>query len=282
MGERSALTLAFAGFILAATITPVQAEGRQPAIQVLNSLPVAAEVTSGYSRDLFRHWITTAGCDTRERVLQAEAKSGTPRGCTVAGGSWSSVYDGVKTANPGSFDIDHMVPLNEAWQSGAWRWTSATRQSFANDLGYANSLLAVTATSNRSKGDRDPQEWLPQASRCWYAKSWVAVKYRWRLSVDTGEKRALTRVLNGCPRLMTVPDLAERQVDSAAERPSGSADSGSNADANSSGSSSRGTDPRYRTCGEANAAGYGPYVSGQDPEYDWYIDRDGDGRACEP
>lgn len=274
MGERGALTVAFAAFILVTSIGPAHAESRQPAQQVLNSLPVAAEADGGYDRDLFPHWITGAnGCTTRERVLLSEARAGTVRGCAVLGGSWVSKYDGVRTSNPSSFDIDHMVPLNEAWQSGAWRWTTRTRQAFANDLGYANSLVAVSARSNRSKSDRDPQEWMPRSSVCWYATSWIAVKYRWRLAVDAGEKRVLTRVLRRCPRLMTVPDLADRQIDLAADRP------GAVNPAPSSGGTS---DPRFDTCGEANAAGYGPYVSGRDPEYAWYIDRDGDGRACEP
>lgn len=274
MGERSALVAAFAVFVLAAGASPAVAESRQPAVQVLNSLPVAAEVTSGYDRDLFRHWVSGAnGCTTRERVLLAEAKAGVARGCDVASGRWLSVYDAVSTSNPRSFDIDHMVPLNEAWQSGAWRWSSRTREAFANDVGYAHSLVAVSARSNRSKSDRDPQEWLPQESRCWYAKSWISVKYRWRLAVDAGEKRTLTRILDRCSRTMIVPDLAEREVDNTAERPSSVERTPTDAG---------GSDPRFRTCGEANAAGYGPYVSGQDPEYDWYIDRDGDGRACEP
>lgn len=274
MGERSALMAAFAAFILMTSVGPAHAESRQPARQVLNSLPVAAEMDVGYDRELFRHWTTGAnGCTTRERVLQAEARAGTLRGCVVAGGSWLSRYDGVRTSNPSSFDIDHMVPLNEAWQSGAWRWTSQTRQAFANDLGYANSLVAVSARSNRSKSDRDPREWMPASSRCWYATSWIAVKYRWRLAVDVAEKRTLTRILDGCPRLMAVPGLAERQVDAAAERPTAT---------RSVPPSDGSMDPRFNTCGEANAAGYGPYVSGRDPEYAWYVDRDGDGRACEP
>jgi hypothetical protein len=67
------------------------------------------------------------------------------------------VYDGVTTTNPSKFDIDHVVPLGEAWVSGARKWTTAKRTTYANDLGYAWSLDAVTAHSNRSKGDRDPR-----------------------------------------------------------------------------------------------------------------------------
>lgn len=263
-----------------------QAAERKPASQLLGSLPVAPEAASGYSRDLFRHWVDADGdgCDTREEVLLVEAVSGTRSGCRVAGGSWASEYDGVTTSDSGTFDVDHMVPLKEAWDSGAWRWTARTRQAYANDLGYANSLIAVTAGSNRSKGDRDPAEWLPTQARCAYVKQWIAVKFRWRLSVDTREKSALAVVLRGCPPLMAVPPLATRTLAAAAE-PAGAQDSGAQGSGPQDSSpqdSGSGLDPRFRTCGSANAAGYGPYRRGADPEYAWYVDRDGDGLVCEP
>lgn len=253
---------------------------RKPALQLLGSLPVAPEAASGYSRDLFRHWVDADGdgCETRQEVLQAEAVSGTRSGCQVIGGTWVSAYDAATTSSPGTFDIDHMVPLKEAWDSGAWRWSSRTRQAYANDLGFASSLIAVTAGSNRSKGDRDPAEWLPARAQCAYAKQWVGVKFRWRLSVDTREKSVLTAILRRCPPLMAVPALAARSLSSAAEPPSTQP-----ADAQASGNQTPGggTDPRFRTCGAANAAGYGPYRRGIDEEYAWYVDRDGDGLVCE-
>lgn len=189
---------------------PAQAATRQPSLRVLNSLPVSAENRAGYDRDLFRHWsdLDGNGCSAREDVLIAEKKTGDVQGCRVVGGTWVSAYDGESTSNPSSFDIDHMVPLAEAWDSGAWRWDARTRERFANDLGYAGSLIAVTASSNRTKSDRDPAEWLPEQGVCTYAKTWVAVKFRWRLSVDPEEKRALTRILTNCPPLMKVPALA--------------------------------------------------------------------------
>lgn len=253
----------------------VWAAPRTSAVQVLNSLPVAPEQMVGYSRDLFRLWVDadSDGCDTRQEVLVAEAVSGRIGGCTVLGGRWVSEYDGVVTESARTFDIDHMVPLKEAWDSGAWRWTPGTRQSFANDLGYRHSLIAVSASSNRSKSDRDPAEWLPALARCTYVKQWIAVKYRWRLSVDAREKSSLLRVLGSCPRFMTLPPLANRRTDPnavpavpAAEQP------------DSAGSA---IDPRFDTCGAANAAGFGPYQRDVDPEYEWYIDRDRDGVACE-
>lgn len=177
---------------------------------MLNSLPVSAEKRDGYDRDLFRHWTDRDGngCSAREDVLIAEKTSGDVQGCRVVDGTWFSAYDGETTSNPSSFDIDHMVPLAEAWDSGAWRWDARTRERFANDLGFAGSLIAVTASSNRTKSDRDPAEWLPDRGVCAYAKTWVAVKFRWRLSVDPDEKRTLTRILSNCSPLMTVPSLA--------------------------------------------------------------------------
>ena len=117
-------------------------------------------------------------------------------------------------------------------------------------------------------------------NRCAYAKSWIGVKYRWRLSVDTAEKSTLTQVLAKCPPLMVVPAIASRTDDPAAHRPAGSASS-SGASHAATGGTHGASDPRFDTCGAANTAGYGPYLRGQDPEYIWYIDRDKDGLACE-
>lgn len=278
----AALAAVLATF-LASTLVgapPAEAANRQPALKVLSSLPVSSEVDSGYSRELFRHWIDAGGdgCDTREEVLIAERISGSVVGCRVVGGRWRSLYDGAVTSNSSSFDVDHMVPLKEAWDSGAWRWSAVTREDFANDLGYAHSLIAVSASSNRSKSDRDPTEWLPALGRCAYAKYWIGVKYRWRLSVNPAEKSTLARVLAGCPPLMVLPALATRTENPNAQTPGSTGSGGGLASGGDSGGQ---LDPRFDTCGEANAAGYGPYSRGQDPEYRWYIDRDSDGVACE-
>lgn len=100
----------------------------------------------------------------------------------------------IQSRNPSTFDIDHLVPLAEAWGSGANAWSAEQRTAFANDLGFRPSLIAVSASSNRSKGDRDPAEWMPPAANehCRYLRTWVAVKTRWRLAIDVAEKRALT------------------------------------------------------------------------------------------
>lgn len=172
----------------------------------VRQLPMAAETRRGYERDTFRHWIDANGdCqDTRDEVLEAESLVATT-GCDVTEGEWRSYYDGVTTEDPSTFDIDHMVPLAEAWDSGAKRWTKNTRERFANDLGDRRSLVAVTASSNRSKSDRDPAEWMPDRAHCTYVRQWVAVKLRWRLTVDRPERRSLVGTAALCDnRVITV------------------------------------------------------------------------------
>ncbi|MFF8772385.1 HNH endonuclease family protein [Kitasatospora sp. NPDC015120] len=187
-----------AGTAQAALPTPISAA---TARGYLATLAVAAEShTTTYDRALFPHWITVSGtCNTRETVLKRDGSNVvTDANCAAVSGSWVSVYDNATTTTASAFDIDHLVPLAEAWRSGAWAWTTAQRQALANDLTRPQ-LVAVSASSNRSKGDQDPAHWLPQASyRCTYARAWVQVKYYYGLSVDSAEKSALSSILNGC------------------------------------------------------------------------------------
>ena len=185
-------------------------------VQILNTLTVddSAGGVTGYDRDLFHVWIDSDGdgCNTRAEVLLLQSLSPTTHHnrCTLDTGTWVSLYDGVTVTDASQVDIDHVVPLSEAWKSGAWRWDDATRTRFANDLGFPGSLLAVTASSNRSKGDSDPTTWMPVPSAaCDYAQRWVAVKYRWSLTVDSAEKRVLTSTLSVCSEIIwALPELA--------------------------------------------------------------------------
>ncbi|WP_405066660.1 HNH endonuclease family protein [Kribbella sp. NBC_01510] len=168
----------------------------------LASLTVKTEgSTSGYSRDLFPHWITQSGtCDTREVVLKRDGTGVTVNSsCQPTAGSWYSVYDATWVASSSSIDIDHIVPLAEAWKSGANAWTTARRQQFANDLSIAQ-LIAVSASSNRSKGDSDPASWKPTNTsvHCIYAREWIWVKYTYGLSLQSAEKTALQQMLGTC------------------------------------------------------------------------------------
>jgi hypothetical protein len=170
------------------------------------ALPVAAERRAGYARSAFPHWIDADrdGCNTRNEVLLAEAVT-TPRvgaRCALSGGRWVSYYDRRTWTDRGRVDVDHLVPLAEAWDSGASRWSAAMRTSYANDLGDARSLVGVTDSVNQAKSDRDPAEWLPTYERCRYVREWTAVKIRWRLMVDSREKTALTRLAAACPAVV--------------------------------------------------------------------------------
>src|SRR5665647_170593 len=96
---------------------------------VLAGLTVAAENTSAYDRSYFQHWVDADGdgCDTRQEVLVAESTTATTPaggGCPVTSGNWVSWYDGGVWTAPGDVDIDHMVPLSEAWDSGCLLYTS--------------------------------------------------------------------------------------------------------------------------------------------------------------
>ena len=172
--------------------------------QLLLALTIEPEVTSGYDRDLFRHWIDADGdgCNARREVLIAEAIEAPVIGdrCELIGGLWYSAFDGVFTDDDSSFDVDHMVPLKEAWDSGANEWSSERRRAFANDLDLPASLIAVSASSNRSKSDRDPADWLPPLAsyHCQYVEDWVRIKVKWELSVDQSEFAAIRSVLAGC------------------------------------------------------------------------------------
>lgn len=198
-------------------------------------------------------------------------------GCDIQRGLWRSYYDGVVTRESTTFDIDHLVPLAEAWDSGARRWTAGTRERYANDLGDRRTLVAVTASANRSKSDQDPAEWLPQLGRCQYVRQWVAVKIRWSLKVDRPEKRALTDLASHC--INEVLTIRRATINHGTTAATGTATTTSGTV--SSGTTNGGTDPRFSYCYQAIAAGYGPYVHGRDREYDWYNDNDRDGIVCE-
>jgi hypothetical protein len=169
----------------------------------LGRLTVAsAGSLTGYSREEFGGgWATTSnGCDVRERVLIRDGRNIDPgAGCRITRGRWRSIYDGKTLRSASRVDIDHVVPLAEAWRSGARSWTATRRERFANDLREPQ-LVAVSASSNRSKGDSPPQEWKPprQGVWCLYARWWVDIKTSWRLTVTVVEKRAVRLMLRTC------------------------------------------------------------------------------------
>ncbi|MEJ7795770.1 MAG: HNH endonuclease family protein [Nocardioides sp.] len=187
------------------TAMPVAASAEEYAAKLRRAvadLPMAPEVRKGYEREKFFHWIDADddGCSTRDEVLLVESTTSTTVSgtCTIEDGRWFSYYDRQEWTDPSDVDIDHLVPLAEAWDSGARRWRPAVRTRFANDLHDRRSLVAVTDNVNQSKSDRDPADWLPDHGRCRYVREWVAVKHRWRLRVDRAEKRVLRDLAGSC------------------------------------------------------------------------------------
>jgi hypothetical protein len=235
-------------------------------------LLVAAEERTGYDRKLFPHWIDEDrnGCNARYEVLIAEAivKPAISGKCRLTGGRWLSQFDGKRIFDARQLDVDHFVPLAEAWRSGANRWNQTQRTKFANDLDLPDALIAVTASSNRSKSDRDVANWLPSNRnyRCEYFASWVRVKAKWQLTVDAVERRALEDGLLSCnlinkrytPKLFagTKPDQPKLQP----------------------------TAQRFTNCTLARAAKVTPIRRTATPELyelNKHLDRDKDGIACE-
>jgi hypothetical protein len=185
-----------------AQAAPTGIPSKSTAQTYLNALTVAAEANaSTYDRDLFPHWITISGtCNTRETVLKRDGTSVVvSSACAATSGSWYSPYDGATWTAASDLDIDHVVPLAEAWRSGASAWTTSRRQSFANDLTRPQ-LIAVTDNVNQSKSDQDPSTWQPSVTsyRCTYSKMWIAVKYYYSLTLQSTEKTALQTMLNTC------------------------------------------------------------------------------------
>jgi hypothetical protein len=165
-------------------------------------LTVAEETTmAGYHRATFGGWIDADhdGCDTRCEVLRAERLAKLPG---LSHGGWLSTYDGYTTDDSSELDVDHVVAIGEAWKSGARSWDERRRHAFANDLGDPRALAAVTAATNRSKGDRDPASWQPPNREAWcgFVDAWVSTKLRWSLTADRAEITALTNMSADCPQ----------------------------------------------------------------------------------
>ena len=203
-------TLPFILFIIVASSTGAFAADKPTTFTTVDAgikaLKVAPDVRAGYARSLFKHWsdLDKNGCNTRNDVIIQEAlvKPKVEAGCKIVKdtGKWYSAYDGLTVTNFSGLDVDHMIPLAEAWDSGASKWDAAKREVYANDMGDVNALIAVTATTNRSKSDQDPGDWLPAKDVCAYIKNWVHVKLRWSLTVDDKELKAIKDANAKCPK----------------------------------------------------------------------------------
>lgn len=211
-----ALASALASAVLLVSCMPAHARqapvptGSSAATAALATLPVKGRAPlTGYSRDQFgQAWadVDRDGCDQRNEVLARDLtgvtfKPGT-RQCAVESGQLADPYTGQSIAyrrgQRSPIQVDHVVALADAWQTGAQQLDPSTRQEFANDL--AN-LLAVAASANGAKSDSDAASWLPPSRdyRCAYVARQIAVKTSYRLWVTPAERAAMSTVLSSCP-----------------------------------------------------------------------------------
>ena len=184
--------------------------------------PVRGDIPK-YDRGEWSHWADEdADCqNARHEALIAESGTAVTYTnddrCRVASGSWEGPYTGELFTDPGSLDIDHMVPLQNAHRSGGWAWSEAEKREYANDLSYEGHLIAVKASANRSKGSKGPEGWKPtdQGYWCRYAIDWISIKNAWELTATEPEATALEQMLDTCepPRSLAVVRVESSQPD---------------------------------------------------------------------
>ena len=203
-----------AAVVLGATPNSLSAAEPEPALAtaILETLPVKGRAPkTGYTRAQFGPvWadVDRNGCDTRNDILKRDLSAITfrakTRNCVVESGTLVDRYSGetinfVK-GNLSSMDvqIDHVVALSNAWQTGAFKLSAIERRALAND---PLNLFAVKGRLNSQKGDGDAATWLPplKSFRCTYIAQQIAVKAKYSLWVTTPEKAAMTSILSACP-----------------------------------------------------------------------------------
>ncbi|MGL4388212.1 MAG: YHYH domain-containing protein [Brevinema sp.] len=152
------------------------------------SLSSKKDTSGGYDRDEWKHWIDADGDgqDTRQEVLIEESLvpvTFDERG-KVLSGKWFDPFSGEYFTDPKELDVDHVVPLKNAYDSGGASWDRKKKEAYANYLDDPNHLMAVSAKENRSKGSKDPSEWLPpnKSFHCEYIRIWHKIKITWGLS----------------------------------------------------------------------------------------------------
>ncbi len=162
---------------------------------------------AGYDREDFPHWsdaqefgwdVSDSACDVREAALIRDGEAvEVGEGCDVESGRWLDPYTTRTYTDPLDIDIDHLVPLANAYRSGASEWDEAERERYAND---PDNLLSVEDNANQEKGDKGPEAWKPPraAYHCAYSKKWIGIKHYWALSVTREEKSALKQMLSTC------------------------------------------------------------------------------------
>jgi hypothetical protein len=187
---------------------PPSVEDTLPMLEGLVVAPAGSMV--GYSREEFPHWASEAAsygwaepdgsCDVRDAALIRDGKGvEIDDGCSITAGTWLDPYTGRTLTDSSEVDIDHVVPLANAWRSGVSspRWSTADRQAYAND---PEVLLSVDDAANQTKGDKGPEAWKPpnRAYWCEYARRWIWIKSDWQLTINPAEKAALNEMLGTC------------------------------------------------------------------------------------
>jgi hypothetical protein len=198
--------------LLVAGITPAKAEAVASGLSVIQAqITKGRAAKTGYTRDQFGPaWadVDRNGCDTRNDILKRDLTNEVfkekTNGCTVLSGTLVDPFSGETinfvrgVATSSEVQIDHMVALSNAWQTGAFKLTADQRKAFAND---PLNLLAVKGRLNSQKGDADAATWLPplKSYRCEYVSRQIAVKIKYKLWFTAPEKEAMIRILKTCP-----------------------------------------------------------------------------------
>ncbi len=188
------------------TQTPIPTILPSASTVILRLAVAPARTSVSYDRSEWKHWIDEDDdCqNTRQEALLAESAIAVEfrdsRRCEVATGRWTDPYTGSASTNPGDLDIDHMVPLANAHRSGGYAWDEERKSKYANHLAYDAHLIAVTASANRSKGSKGPDEWKPPNRGYWcqYALDWITIKREWELTATEDEADALSEMLDTC------------------------------------------------------------------------------------
>ena len=250
-----------------------------------------------YDRSEWKHWIDAdEDCqDTRHETLLAESVIAVEfkdsRRCEIATGRWTDAYTGSVATNPRGLDVDHMVPLANAHRSGGYAWEEGRKRRYANDLIYAGHLIAVSASTNRSKGSKGPEEWRPPNRDYWcqYALDWITIKREWDLTATEEEAYALSEMLGTCETRIYIQAtrLEETQV---SEAPTPAApEPASTAFPTAAPASAPTPTPTPNSTQERNCSDFGTWSEAQaffksegGPDSDPHrLDRDGDGIACQ-
>ncbi len=192
-------------------------------------LPVndSADIISGYDRDDFGRWQDADhDCqNTRHEVLMDESAAPvTFKGnsqCFIDAGEWHDPYTDTVITSASQLDVDHMVPLANAFISGAWQWSEEKKQAYMNFMADQDHLIAVESSTNRSKSDRGPEDWRPPNENYWceYAQNWTSIKNTWGLTVTSSEQAALNEMLDTCPLPIVKIETAQTDNDTIPEKP---------------------------------------------------------------